>query len=252
MTALLQHLAQQPPQAALHTLEVLADKVLDPRQGIPAAVQGGVFGEEVLVQVRRGSQLTAWRTTASAPVHDYWRIGNGYKSCFSVRKHNMRGKAIVESHACFAVSVEQIMLLAVWEPCVPGLECAGKSLPGGLTHMSAPALKAHPACTSVVWSRECPGCARAAGGALRSGTASMLFCHHSRCDAYGRQASDCGSRTCGSAVGAVASCRASGLRFDHMTGILCDWKTRLQLGWVVRAPWTTSAWFCCSWLSCPR
>ena len=52
MTALLQHLAQQPPPAALHTLEVLADKVLDPRQGIPAAVQGGVFGEEVLVQVR--------------------------------------------------------------------------------------------------------------------------------------------------------------------------------------------------------
>ena len=52
MTALLQHLAQQPPQAALHTLEVLADKVLNPRQGIPAAVQGAVFGEEVLVQVR--------------------------------------------------------------------------------------------------------------------------------------------------------------------------------------------------------
>ena len=91
MTALLQHLAQQPPQAALHTLEVLADKVLDPRQGIPAAVQGGIFSEEVLVQVRPSSLLTErGRTTTLAPVHHHQRTENGYNSCFSKCKHNMR------------------------------------------------------------------------------------------------------------------------------------------------------------------
>ena len=50
------------------------------------------------------------------------------------------GNAVVESHAGFAVSVEQIMLLAVCEPCVPCLECARESLLGGW-HMSAPALQ---------------------------------------------------------------------------------------------------------------
>lgn len=90
MTALLQHLTQQPPQAALHTLEVLADKVLDPRQGISAAVQGGVFGEEVLVQVRRGSRLIGMAHNRMAPVHNHWRTENGYRSCSGVRKHDMR------------------------------------------------------------------------------------------------------------------------------------------------------------------
>ena len=73
MTALLQHLAQQPPQAALHTLEVLADKVLDPRQDIPAAVQGGVFGEEVLVQVRR--RQPAYREYAQPHWSPYTALG---------------------------------------------------------------------------------------------------------------------------------------------------------------------------------
>lgn len=51
MAALLHHLSIHPHAVVIETLQLIRSKVLDPAQGLPAALQAEAFSDSALLQV---------------------------------------------------------------------------------------------------------------------------------------------------------------------------------------------------------